>query len=78
MITIIKKGTKAEKKPPLYVMTCDNCGCKFTYNNEDIEYSYLLESSYVWCPQCNYDNIILIRRKYRTKRFPFIGRKKDK
>lgn len=75
MITVLEKGTKAEKKPPLYVTTCDNCGCKFTYNYSDLEYAHI-DSRYIRCPQCDSCIFITINRKYRTKRFPFIGRKK--
>lgn len=54
MVTIIKYGTKHRK-------TCDNCGCLFSYEDEDID------THYVWlvpthetikCPQCK-NNILL-------------------
>lgn len=76
MITVLEKGTKPKKKPPLYVRKCSNCSCKFTYNYNNLEYSYIFESRYIKCPQCDSCIFITINRKYRTKRFPFIGRKK--
>nr|DAI30520.1 MAG TPA: DNA-directed RNA polymerase [Caudoviricetes sp.] len=41
MIKIIKDGAKTFKA------TCPNCGCEFTYENEDINISVVI------CPCCN-------------------------
>lgn len=41
MIKIIKDGVKTFKT------TCPNCGCEFTYENEDINISVVI------CPCCN-------------------------
>ena len=50
MITIIKFGTKKRA-------TCSNCGCVFTYENEDTEKIYDKETDKTYkvvnCPQCN-------------------------
>ena len=52
MIKIIKEGTRKIEK-------CPNCGCEFSYEEEDIEKDGLLENNLVligktWvvCPQC--------------------------
>ena len=49
MIEIIKKGTKQVK-------VCKNCGCKFTFENEDTHMedtdNYKAFIEYVKCPQC--------------------------
>lgn len=42
MIKIIKDGTR------IYKATCPNCGCEFTYENEDI----IVATSAVICPCC--------------------------
>lgn len=51
MIEIIKKGTKKK-------CTCKECGCIFTYEDEDIQieeskYHGGGDSKYIDCPQCN-------------------------
>ncbi len=50
MIEIIKWGTKK-------TCTCNNCGCCFKYENEDIEHKYGKGLEYlgkfVLCPQCD-------------------------
>lgn len=64
MIKVIKKGTKQ-------IMTCNKCGCVFSYEEEDIqhlerhgdEYKFVGGTkhgykNYVICPQCNYDNVV--------------------
>ena len=66
MIEIIKRGTKK-------TCTCDNCGCLFSYEEEDIKVeSYhafdMIQmdsdtySKTVECPQCN-NKIILNQTK---------------
>ena len=53
MIKIIEPGTKI-------VTSCEYCGCKFSYEKEDIEVSGLYSmdelqtrKSYIVCPQCH-------------------------
>lgn len=66
MIEIIKRGTKK-------TCTCDNCGCIFSYEDEDIEVklyhafdiSQIADDEYkelVRCPQCD-EKIILVQTK---------------
>lgn len=62
MIEIIEEGTKK-------VVKCKYCGCKFSYENEDIQ-SHApsgvtvpdciinLRRDYVSCPQCNEEYVI--------------------
>ena len=52
MIKIIEPGTRR-------ITECAECGCKFSYENEDIEVSGLYSwdelqtrDSYIVCPQC--------------------------
>ena len=52
MIKIIEPGTRT-------IIKCAECGCKFSYENEDIEvrglYSWdalQTRESYIVCPQC--------------------------
>lgn len=64
MIKIIKTGTKQ-------IITCDKCGCIFSFDEEDLQhlenhngkYEYVSGTKhgykkYVICPQCEYDNIV--------------------
>lgn len=61
MVKIIKEGTRK-------ITTCENCGCKFSYEAEDVksestphkvdaDYSFDVifrnEKFYVICPQCS-------------------------
>ena len=53
MIKIIEPGTRTITK-------CTECGCKFSYENEDIEVSgphsmdqLKTRKSYIECPQCH-------------------------
>ena len=52
MIKIIEPGTRK-------IIKCAECGCKFSYENEDIEVSglysidqLLARKPYIVCPQC--------------------------
>lgn len=53
MIKIIKKGTKQ-------IRTCEECGCKFSFEEEDIEErkvnitrdSEVVVNKIIFCPQC--------------------------
>ena len=61
MIEIIKRGTKKN-------CTCDECGCVFRYEDEDIETTYtssdvfdvvaILPTSVIKCPQCDTEIIL--------------------
>ena len=59
MIEIIERGKK-------HIAVCTECGCKFSYEDEDIindhsnEYTYIYDmtKAYINCPQCNTKVII--------------------
>lgn len=67
MVRIIKAGTRK-------ITTCDNCGCKFSYEDEDVidGGTYKInkdscvvfnnESPYVVCPQCS-NKIVLMQTR---------------
>ena len=54
MIEIIERGTKT-------IGECENCGCKFSYENEDIE-TVFLGKNWVVCPQCGKEIVISTTR----------------
>ena len=58
MIKIIKEGTRKITK-------CPNCGCEFSYEEEDIEKDGLLANNSVFigktwvvCPQCSKEIVL--------------------
>ena len=58
MIKIIEPGTRTITK-------CTECGCKFSYENEDIEKDGLLANNLVYigkifvvCPQCGKEIVL--------------------
>ena len=58
MIKIIEPGTRT-------VTSCEYCGCKFSYENEDIEKdgallnnSVFLGKTWVVCPQCGKEIVL--------------------
>ena len=62
MIKIIKEGTRKITK-------CPNCGCEFSYEEEDIEKdgtllnnSVFLGKSWVVCPQCGKEIVLTTTR----------------
>ena len=55
MIKAIERGTKTVTK-------CAECGCKFSYENEDIKDLLLAVISYIECPQCGKEIILKITR----------------
>lgn len=62
MIKIIEPGTKT-------IGECENCGCKFSYENEDIEKDGLWANNLVFigkifvvCPQCGKEIILKTTR----------------
>lgn len=46
MIKIIERGTKQ-------TLICENCGCKFSFDEEDAYTPYVGASSFIECPQCH-------------------------
>ena len=54
MIKVIELGTKAVTK-------CQYCGCKFSYENEDIE-TVFLGKTWVVCPQCGKEIVLSTTR----------------
>lgn len=61
---IIKKGTKTPPDKQVYVIKCRTCGCVFTYKLENMRYVGT-ETLGVYCPECGYSNVPLIKRKYK-------------
>ena len=62
MIKIIELGTKT-------IGECEHCGCKFSYENEDIENDGLLTNNLVFlgktwvvCPQCGKEIVLTTTR----------------
>ena len=62
MIKIIEHGTRT-------ITECAECGCKFSYENEDIEVSglystdqLLARKSYIVCPQCGKEIVLTTTR----------------
>ena len=62
MIKIIKEGTRKIEK-------CQNCGCEFSYEEEDIEKdgtllnnSVFLGKTWVVCPQCGKEIVLSTTR----------------
>lgn len=49
MIKIIEKGKET------FELTCVRCGCKFSYETDDVHGTYTDEMK-VECPQCKYNN----------------------
>lgn len=65
-----KKTREQKRKETFFIRRCNNCGCRFLYQYEDIkEYYFNIDDwdIYVTCPQCNYQNTIFINRKYKKK-----------
>lgn len=67
MIKIIERGTKQIK-------TCENCGCKFRFETEDVEErvtnlrdSIIILDKIVFCPQCS-EAVVLKRLRGLTNR----------
>ena len=65
MIEIIKRGTKK-------TCTCNECGCCFSYEDEDIETAYEgtnvfgvttgLHRNFIRCPQCGVDVTVTLNQ----------------
>ena len=56
MIKIIKEGTRKITK-------CQNCGCEFSYEEEDVLRDPVRVENHVNCPQCNKAVIIMAERR---------------
>lgn len=57
MIEIIEHGTKQVTK-------CKVCGCKFSYEAEDIISNTIRSRSYVTCPQCKEEIVLKAKRGF--------------
>lgn len=68
MIKIIERGTKQ-------IRTCENCGCKFSFEAEDIEErkvnvffnNSVVLDKVVFCPQCS-EAVVLERQRWNEKK----------
>lgn len=56
MIKIIKKGTRK-------IANCKNCGCEFSYEEEDVIRGPMWKEDHVNCPQCNKAVGIMVERR---------------
>ena len=56
MIKIIKEGTRKIAK-------CQNCGCEFSYEREDVLRDPIRIENRVNCPQCNKAVIVMSERR---------------
>ena len=56
MIKIIKEGTRKITK-------CPNCGCEFSYEEEDVLRDSFRVENHVNCPQCNKAVTVMVERK---------------
>lgn len=56
MIKIIKEGTRKITK-------CPNCGCEFSYEEEDVLRDHFRVENHVNCPQCNKAVTVMVERK---------------
>ena len=64
MKEIIKQGKIPEKIK--YKCKCKKCKTLFTFNIDDLEYSYMCDyCRYIQCPNCNKSNVILFLHKYK-------------
>lgn len=70
MIKILSRGEKTLPEDKIYKMKCGVCGCEYVYQGKDIKQNNTSISEgiqYVVCPQCDYINHILFKRKYKGK-----------
>lgn len=56
MIKIIKEGTRKITK-------CPNCGCEFSYEEEDVLRDPIRIENHVNCPQCIKAVIVMAERR---------------
>lgn len=71
MREIIKEGKKLPFAPYRYIIKCRKCGCKFTYDFNDIERPHCIDFwylRYVKCPQCEHDVQIKKLKIFKTKK----------
>ena len=55
MIKIIKEGTRKIEK-------CQNCGCEFSYEREDLCMDPISKKWIVNCPQCDKAVTVMVER----------------
>lgn len=70
MREIIKEGKKLPFAPYVYITKCRKCGCKFTYEFDDIERPHCIDFwyiKYVECPQCRHDVQIQKLKIFKSK-----------
>ena len=77
MKNIIKKGvnkTKIGKRnEQKYIKKCWNCKTIFTYQHEDINYTFE-KGDWVYCPECHCCCGILFHKKYKGGKHEINGR----
>ena len=63
MIEILKRGTKKKA-------TCPNCGCLFSFDEEDVLRSCVddIEKEWVNCPQCHEPIYMMLTRELGGQR----------
>lgn len=59
MIKIIKRGTKQTHK-------CSECGCVFSYEEEDVQIGIFNICDIIRCPQCNVSFVV---NHYKNKQY---------
>lgn len=37
-----------------YIVYCKNCNCKIEFSKKDIQTSFLLDETYIICPECKH------------------------
>lgn len=65
MIKILKWGKKKIPDEQFYKMKCKVCGCEYIYQESDLKYDWD-NSCYLVCPQCEYVNTFLFKKKYKN------------
>lgn len=65
MIKILKRGKKKIQGEQFYKMKCNVCGCEYIYQESDLKYD-CDHNDYLVCPQCEYTNRFLFKRKYKN------------
>lgn len=57
MIKILKTGVKPKHTKIIYTTTCDICGCKFEFENEDIKSQEKRPNGNIFidCPTCYFE-----------------------
>ena len=63
---IITKGYKTKPKDIVYVKKCHTCGCKFTYQLDDLCFG--LDDMFINCPDCSCYCNVSFKKKYRGEK----------